>query len=211
MKKVIFGIFSLAVVGMFTACSNDEATEETVVEEEVVEAIQDFQLNTAESTLAWEGTWVGGDSDGNAHNGTINVTEGNLHLENGVYTGGFAIDMNTIDNEDLEDQMYKEKLESHLKSDDFFNVEEFPVTKVAIEGSNFEEANVRIHAFGLEIEKTLPISANFSDDKAVLTGEFEVDFVDAEMPGNQLNEENPEQGAVSSVIKFNLNVVLDKQ
>lgn len=209
MKKALYGFLAVAAMVSFTACSSDAEVVEEVVEEEA--AFQDYELVNDESTIEWIGTWVGGESDGKVHNGTVSVTEGELHLEGGVYSGGFVVDMTTINNLDIEDETYKTKLEGHLKAPDYFNTEEFPITKVAVEGVNFEEANIRVHALGLAIERTVPIKATFDGDNVSLTGEFEIDFEEAKMPGTQLNPEAPENGSVSSKVKFKVNVVLVKK
>ena len=40
--------------------------------------------------------------------------------------------MNTLTNEDLEDEGYNQKLVGHLKSDDFFGVEKYPTSSFEI-------------------------------------------------------------------------------
>lgn len=65
-----------------------------------------------------------------SHNGTVKLKSGNLTFNGNELTGGnFIINMNTIDAEDMnENPKQKKFLENHLKSDDFFDVEKFPVT-----------------------------------------------------------------------------------
>ena len=65
-----------------------------------------------------------------SHNGTVKLKSGNLTFNGNEFTGGnFIINMNTIDAEDMnENPKQKKFLENHLKSDDFFDVEKFPVT-----------------------------------------------------------------------------------
>ena len=86
------------------------------------------KVSITESTINWKGKKITGSS----HNGTIDLKEGYFEFENDVLTGGyFEIDMNSISNEDLEGK-YKEKLEGHLKSDDFFGVAKFPTATFKI-------------------------------------------------------------------------------
>lgn len=69
-----------------------------------------------------------------AHHGKINLKSGYIDWEDGKVTGGqFYLDMTTIKDEDLQDETMKEILESHLRSTDFFNVEEFPEAIFVIE------------------------------------------------------------------------------
>ena len=81
-----------------------------------------YSVNVGESTVTWVGKKVTG-----SHNGTIEMTTGDLDISAGKLVGGnFSIDMTTIENSDIEDEGMRAKLEGHLKSADFFNVTEFP-------------------------------------------------------------------------------------
>lgn len=61
------------------------------------------------------------------HHGTIGISGGELVVRDGLVTGGtIAIDMRTIRNIDLADAEENSQLIRHLKSDDFFDVEQFP-------------------------------------------------------------------------------------
>ncbi|MCB0383559.1 MAG: YceI family protein [Psychroserpens sp.] len=77
------------------------------------------KVNIKDSSITWKGHKVTG-----THDGTINLSEGTLMFDdNNNLTGGtFTIDMTSITVTDLEAGSGKEKLEGHLKSDDFFGV-----------------------------------------------------------------------------------------
>jgi len=211
MKKVYYGGMMFLALGLFTACgANEETTEETTVEEEVTVIEGRYELTPQEDNLAWVGSWTGGDSDGNEHNGTIAITEGYVEVSGDTYTGSFTIDMGSIVNIDVEAEEYNEKLVGHLKSDDFFNVEEFPTVQVEISAENTEEANVTVHGFGLTLTQTVPVNATITEDNVLLTGSFTFDFEEANMPGMQADADAPENGHVSTEIQFDLNVSLDK-
>src|SRR5690606_8789868 len=78
-------------------------------------------VNVETSTVQWKGYKVTG-----SHYGTINLKSGALIFDGETLTGGtFEIDMNTINTQDLEGS-YKDKLDAHLKSDDFFGVAKYP-------------------------------------------------------------------------------------
>jgi polyisoprenoid-binding protein YceI len=81
-----------------------------------------YKLNTTESSLEWGGKKMTGE-----HKGTIQFKSGELSNDHGNYSGTFVIDMTTIKNTDLEGKP-KERLEGHLKSDDFFGVDQYPVS-----------------------------------------------------------------------------------
>lgn len=83
------------------------------------------EVNTKTSKVTWKGYKVTG-----SHTGEITIKSGNLIFDNDVLTGGnFVIDMTTINVTDLEGE-YKNKLEGHLKSDDFFGVTNFPTASL---------------------------------------------------------------------------------
>ena len=75
------------------------------------------KINVADSVINWVGYKVTGQ-----HEGTINLLNGSLNFVDNVLVGGkFAMDMTTINTTDIEGD-YKNKLDGHLKADDFFGV-----------------------------------------------------------------------------------------
>lgn len=81
--------------------------------------------------------WVGEKVTG-SHHGTIDLQKGHLEVSDGRLKGGsFVIDMNTIQNLDLEDPTYNQKLVGHLKSEDFFGVEKHPEAKFNITNTEY--------------------------------------------------------------------------
>ena len=82
-----------------------------------------------------------------SHQGTINLTKGKVGIKDGkLVEGAFIIDMTSIKNTDIEDEEYRTKLEKHLKDDDFFGVETYPIARLVItkviapktEGENYQ-------------------------------------------------------------------------
>jgi len=83
------------------------------------------EIKVEKSKVVWKGYKVTG-----SHQGVIAIKSGHLNFNEEKLTGGdFIIDMSTITNTDLEGE-YKEKLEGHLKSDDFLGVEKFPTASL---------------------------------------------------------------------------------
>ena len=69
--------------------------------------------------------WIGEELSGKNHYGSLKFKKGSLNLNNGVIiSGNFIVDMKTINVEDLQGGS-KQRLEGHLRSDDFFSVEKF--------------------------------------------------------------------------------------
>lgn len=84
-------------------------------------------VNVEKSKVTWKGYKVTGE-----HEGTVALKEGFLTYEGGKLTGGeFVVDMTTISSTDLEGE-WKQKLDGHLKADDFFGVENHPTAKFVI-------------------------------------------------------------------------------
>ena len=105
--------------------------------------------DTTKTKLLWLGEKVTGE-----HNGSINLKSGWLTWQdNKVVSGEFNIDMTT-----LKDAENNGKLLGHLKSDDFFGVDKYPVAKLVLtsstpfdKGSGLVKGNLTIK------DKTNPI------------------------------------------------------
>ena len=86
-----------------------------------------YSVDTEASVVKWTGYKVTG-----KHYGTVKVENGALQYEDGQLVGGsFEIDMASIKCDDLSGE-YAQKLEGHLKSADFFGVENHPTAKFVI-------------------------------------------------------------------------------
>ncbi len=91
---------------------------------------QTFTFDTSKSELKWTGKKVGG-----AHDGKIELKQGQLVMDNNAVSSGiFVIDMTTITNDDLSGNM-QTQLVNHLKSDDFFSVETHPTATLELTSS----------------------------------------------------------------------------
>tara|TARA_R100000935_G_scaffold32215_1_gene52748 strand:+ start:961 stop:1530 length:570 start_codon:yes stop_codon:yes gene_type:complete len=85
------------------------------------------EINIKESNVTWKGEKVTG-----SHTGTIGLKSGFFNMEDEKLVGGeFVIDMTSLTNTDLSGES-KQKLEGHLKSEDFFGVEKHPTSKLVI-------------------------------------------------------------------------------
>lgn len=103
---------------------------------------QEVSVNTEDSELKWKGKKVTGE-----HWGYIALKDGSLTIKNGKITAGtFDIDMNSMTCEDLESPEWNAKLIGHLKSDDFFSTEKFPVaTLVITESAPFKDKMSKVN------------------------------------------------------------------
>ncbi|MBU3821599.1 YceI family protein [Flavobacteriaceae bacterium XHP0103] len=123
MKKTIKNLAIVALVA-FTAFS----FKSMVIEKK--------EIKTDASKLEWKGYKFTG-----SHNGTVDIKSGFLSFEGDKLVGGeFTVDMTSLVSLDAQGGM-KDRLEGHLKSDDFFGVEKFPTStlvfnKVESSGKN---------------------------------------------------------------------------
>lgn len=94
------------------------------------------KINAQKSVISWTGKKVTGE-----HVGTITLKEGALIFKNGKVVGGsFVADMTTLSNIDQSGKD-KIKLEGHLKSSDFFNVEAFKTSQLVFKSIAEREKN----------------------------------------------------------------------
>ena len=90
-----------------------------------------YNIVQDESSLMWTGREVSTSS----HYGTINFTSGQFEIADGLISQGeFFVDMTSITVQDLTGGS-KDRLEGHLRSDDFFSVESFPTAHLYISSS----------------------------------------------------------------------------
>tara|TARA_B110000263_G_C15262423_1_gene489464 strand:+ start:312 stop:875 length:564 start_codon:yes stop_codon:yes gene_type:complete len=111
-------------------------------------------INTKESTIKW----FGKELSTKEHFGSLKFIKGEYTTLNDlIKSGEFIVDMTTLEVHDLEG-IGKEKLEGHLKSNDFFSVETHKNAKLIILGSRFKnDSNNQINGELTIKGKTHPI------------------------------------------------------
>ncbi|MEZ4906725.1 MAG: YceI family protein [Saprospiraceae bacterium] len=117
----------------FMACNNAPKGEQAEVTEVATEAPVEtaasvdgdvYKVDVAASELAYEGSKPTG-----KHHGTVAFKSGDVVVKDGNIVGGSVVfDLNTINDVSVTGE-YKQKLEGHLKSPDFFDVEKYPEAK----------------------------------------------------------------------------------
>ncbi|SRR5690606_17115765 len=134
MEKVVLtlaaGVFLLA-----SCVSNPEGkraeTSDNVQDAAMSHVATQLTVDTSQSSVQWTGRKVSGE-----HHGDVQIKSGTLSIEHGKLVGGnFVIDLTTITNHDLDGE-YKGKLEGHLKSADFFDVDNHPEASFEITNVN---------------------------------------------------------------------------
>lgn len=172
----------LTAVALISGCSKSE--EKTLTSDKnsgtaASNTGKKLALSTGDSKLEWVGKKVTGQ-----HNGTVDISSGELFIDNGNLTGGsFDISFGTIKVLDLQDSEMNEKLTGHLKSDDFFSADKFPTGKFVLTSvtplSNGTENNYTIGGNltikGITQPVSFPATVKINGDVVSAKADFKID------------------------------------
>ena len=149
MKKI--GILVLAVAfGTMSFITPKETVEEV------------YKVDSKNSKITWKGYKPTG-----SHEGTIMLQSGEIEMHGDKLKGGtFVADMATIKDADG-----SEKLEGHLKSADFFEIEVFATAKFEITKVHYHDGGVDItgNLTMKDITKEITFGATVFADKEAVT------------------------------------------
>lgn len=197
MKKGIIAFSAIAAFAIGTMAFIQPASkhgEDTV-----------YLLDAQASKLSWKGGMA---DNSKSHNGTINLSEGTVVYHDGAFkSGNFTVDMKSINTEDLKGAM-GDTLDSHLSAGYFFQVANFPATKVTIKSVSATEIKAVINVVGKDIDATIPVKMSTSAKKLTAKGSFKLDIADAGLPGLQPHDPANPDKRISSVLNFDLDLVL---
>lgn len=133
---------------------------------------QTKKIDAAKSKINWVGKKVTGH-----HEGTVDLKEGALVFKGDKLVGGsFTVDMNSLVTTDLKAGEGKEKLEGHLKSEDFFGTEKFGTSKLVFKTISGKGKNVYTVTADLTIkDKTNPVTFDITVNGKTATTNLKVD------------------------------------
>ena len=133
---------------------------------------QTKKVDVSKSNITWVGKKVTGQ-----HSGTVNLKDGSLKFDGNKLTGGvFTVDMNSINVTDLKANEGKEKLEGHLKNDDFFGTEKYPTAKLVFKNITAKGNGIYVITADLTIKnKTNPVTFNMTVKGDSATTSFDID------------------------------------
>lgn len=176
-------VIFVTLISLFYGCSKSTSDKTNNTENKNLKTASNkgekLNLVLSESKLEWSGKKVTGQ-----HNGTIDFKNGDLYLDNGKLTGGnFDIDFTTIKVRDLEDPELNAKLTGHLKSNDFFSAQSFPIGKFEIKSlaplSNGTENNYTVSGSltikGIKKEITFPAKVMINANSVIASADFNID------------------------------------
>ncbi|RZJ31787.1 MAG: YceI family protein [Flavobacterium sp.] len=138
----------------------------------VAATAQNKKINVSKSTVTWVGKKVTGQ-----HEGTVKLQDGILMMKGGKLTGGsFTVDMTSIEDTDLKAGQGKEKLEGHLKSEDFFATEKFPTATMVFKTIAAKGKGVYTVTADLTIKgQTNPVKFDLTVGANSATSKFNID------------------------------------
>jgi len=171
MKTPFLKFLTIATIGIaFISCKKtaDEAATNEAKEVAISGAMSTkYMANPDESVIEWTGHKPTG-----KHNGTIKIESGVFTVNDGkLESGSFIIDMNSI-----KENKNNTRLEGHLKSADFFEVEKFP--NAAFEVTGYEMVDGKAMLSGNLTMKdtknnvTFPVTVTQDGDMFTLTSEM---------------------------------------
>lgn len=133
---------------------------------------QTKKVNISASTINWVGKKVTG-----AHEGTINLKDGTLVFKGKKLVGGtFVVDMTSIIVTDLKAGQGKEKLEGHLKADDFFGSDKFATATLVFKKLVTKAPNVYTVTGDLTIKGiTKPVTFDLATTTNTATANVKID------------------------------------
>lgn len=129
----------------------------------VPNAEETYNVNVTDSKVTWKAYKVGGE-----HAGTVGIENGRLVTDGDNLIGGsFSLNMASIAVTDLQGE-YKGKLEGHLKSPDFFAVEEYTTASFLI--TNVVPQGDKQKVTGTIVIKNIAQEISFLADVSVENG-----------------------------------------
>lgn len=182
MKKIVLFLFGAVFL---VSCSNNPKGDKAQTTGEVMNATSaegtSYQVDPSASSITWTGSKVTG-----SHTGTVAIESGNIIVNNKQLAGGnFSVDMQSINNEDLRnDAENKAKLESHLKSDDFFAVGTYPkasfeITEVKNATEKGADVSGNLTLRGVTNNITFPVTITSHTEGAIsVTADFNINRKD---------------------------------
>ncbi len=207
MKKiVILGLFAMPL--FFTSCGGVEAdadttdADSTVVNKEVEVIEGTYAVDIAASIINWNNF----DSTEVDHSGTVNVLNGSMDITTtngvGVITAAnLTVDMNTMSEG-------SEKLEGHLMSPDFLDVNKFATTTFSFDRHENDMIYGTATIVGKDVAVEAPATVTLDGDNAIVeVGGFKIDFAALEMPYFVADVEMPAEEQHDPMIGFSAIIV----
>lgn len=211
--------FALCFMSLLVSCSNEgekvEASESKTPT--IVKALETRTFDKVKegSTLSWRASHFGGLDP---RNGSIDYQEARITIdEEKIVSGEFFMDMDKLRVENLPEDAAKE-LTEHLKSDDFFSISKFPISKFEITSIDHlqEEYNSEItgNLSILGISKSITFKARIvfkEEEISIKSEDFIIDRSDWGMTYNAKGTAGvPLDYLISDEVGFTIDIIVTK-
>ena len=219
MKILNYGLFLLCALFIVSCAQPDGEEAETGEAGAVAEApatAVNYMVDTEASKVMWEGAKPTG-----THKGYFNLSDGKFAMGDGtIQSGSFTVDMGTLTVTDLKAGEGKEKLEGHLKSGDFFEVEKFPTAKFEVvevtknaegtEGTHTVKGNLTMHGNTKQI--TFPATVSVDGNKLMASSpNFTIDRTDWEISYKSPGITNVQDNIINDEVGLKIELVAMKE
>lgn len=107
--------------------------------------------------------WTAKKISGSGHSGIIPASKGKFKVENGVITKGLVtFNMNGFEATDIDGDS-KENFDSHLKNEDFFDVDKFPEARLSFNSSSINKDGIKtlsctLDMHGIAVDYDIPFT-----------------------------------------------------
>lgn len=165
-----------------------------------------FTVDPKESLVEWNGSSLNG-----GHTGYISVSKGELLVDKGELAGGTVeVNMTTIEDED---HGRDNNLVNHLKDPDFFDVRNFPFSRITISGvgeliGDVQEITGDLVIKGITHPVTFPVKVELKDSIITASGKLVIDRTkwDVRYKSGKFFD-NLKDEAISDSIEFSIRIV----
>jgi polyisoprenoid-binding protein YceI len=154
---------------------------------------------------------------GYVDSGILNIKEGNLKVETGTVTGNFVFDMTSITAETTGGGAGEDKLTTHLKSVDFFEVEKFPTSNLKItemtltgeENTYLVKGNFEMKGIKNNVEFPAKVFVNGNETRVVAEVSLDRTLWDVRFGSGKFFK-NLADKVINDIFKVNVDIVLVK-